>query len=173
MVAERRDLRTKSLAERLAPGAAPEVVVAACASWLANDLQVTGSGCELEHRLAQLVVEPLHQAAVRASRVQLLERKLQTAQVLLLRRRDDVQPISQLVASLDDTTERTDHDVRDAMSVEGAEHLDGVEQLRHQRPRAFSIDCSRCCGDRSSAVASRASRCSSAAYGTSDASMSK
>ena len=83
VVVERGDRGAEAAAERLASRAAAEVVVAARAGRLGDDLQLARVRLQLEHRLAAEVALERERLAVWAARVQLVEREPEPAQVLL------------------------------------------------------------------------------------------
>ena len=134
VVGEGCDGGADAAAERFAAGAATKVVVAARAGGLRDELQLPRAGPQLDYRLSAQVAVELEWLAVRSAGPELIERLLESAQVLVLEGGDDVDPVGELGAAVDHATQRADHDVTNAFRVQGLYDRDRIEvRSRHQR----------------------------------------
>src|SRR2546430_1930894 len=83
--AERLDGRTEAVAEWFPARGGPEVVVAAGAGRLPNDLQLAGAGLELEQGLAGQIALEHRPVTVVAACVEILQREREPAEILRAR----------------------------------------------------------------------------------------
>ena len=90
------DLRAKALAEGLAACVAAEVVVAARADRLGDELQLAGAGVQLDHRAGQ--VAEVERLVRRAAGVEIVECLLEPRQVVAPEGGRDVESVGDLAA---------------------------------------------------------------------------
>jgi len=116
--------------EALAVRADAQILVAAHAGRLGDDLDLTVIARQFDHRLALRVdAGQVERLAVDATCVHLLERPTEPAQVLLAQRGRDVEAFGQLIRPLDDARETSDHDEEGPGVLELTEDRVGVEAL--------------------------------------------
>lgn len=120
VIAEGGDGGADAAAEWFVAGVSAEVVVAAGAGRLGNDLELAGITLELEHRRPAKISFENGRLAVGTTSVQVIERQAEPSQVVFPRRGDDVDAIREFVAPMDNAAERANDDV-------------GPHDLRHRR----------------------------------------
>lgn len=152
VIGEGGDRGTNAVTERFADRVTPEIVVSLSARRLGDDFQRAGVSDQIQHRIAGEVLLEVELGLVPSPGVQVVKSEPEPPEVLLARRRDDVDPVGDFAAAVDHTTEGADDDEPDAVLVEGLEHRDRIERLPgwHQRSRASSIASRFSCGERCS-----------------------
>ena len=98
-------MRAQAAAERLTAGVAAEVVVAAAAGRLGDELELSGVRLEFDDGLADHEVERF---AVDTAGLEIAERLLQAGEVVLAHRGRDVEPVGHFASAVDDSGEGAD-----------------------------------------------------------------
>src|SRR5205085_1363235 len=110
---------------------------------------------KLKHRPPTEVLLQVDRLAVRPARVEVVERLCEPAEVVVAELGDDVDPVGEFRAAVDDAPHRANDDVLHPLALRGLEDGERIEQRsRHQRCLALSIAWIRSWGVRMSSLSS-------------------
>ena len=127
VVAERSHTRAKTASEGLAAGNPAEVVVTPRTGRLRDELQLARAGAERKHGLHSQIALEDELSAVGTAGLEAIERDPEPYEILFPHGWDDVDPVGEFIAPLDDATETSYHDVGDSLPVERLQQSDRVE----------------------------------------------